>query len=237
MLAAMFSGRHHLDKDLDGNYFIDRDGTYFQYILSFLRDENDLPPVNVCEQVLKDAMFYGLQPLVDYLKSSPPLFAEFVVRENLRNKLDNYIGIKNTLIALARKQATEDSAVISVLRLVTSKNQPIPADLQFTKQVNKQYYRKFRIYDSFESCLGKYYIHVPAENVKCHPESTMDLVTGCLNHDLHQDGYKVVVKSEGILTEYNKLKTISPCPTQFHLLTSCHMFRFDWLDTDLCNLF
>lgn len=29
MLAAMFSGRHHIPRDADGRYFIDRDGTYF----------------------------------------------------------------------------------------------------------------------------------------------------------------------------------------------------------------
>jgi hypothetical protein len=27
MLAAMFSGRHHIDKDDKGRYFIDRDGS------------------------------------------------------------------------------------------------------------------------------------------------------------------------------------------------------------------
>ena len=33
MLAAMFSGKYTAIKDEGGNYFIDRDGLYFRYIL------------------------------------------------------------------------------------------------------------------------------------------------------------------------------------------------------------
>ena len=43
MLAAMFSGRHELDTDSEGRYFIDRDGTYFKEILNYLRDSTQLP--------------------------------------------------------------------------------------------------------------------------------------------------------------------------------------------------
>jgi BTB/POZ domain-containing protein KCTD7/14 len=44
MLAAMFSGRHNVNKDEDGRYFIDRDGTHFRYILNYLRDGNTYIP-------------------------------------------------------------------------------------------------------------------------------------------------------------------------------------------------
>ncbi|XP_052237969.1 BTB/POZ domain-containing protein KCTD7-like [Dreissena polymorpha] len=36
MLAAMFSGRHVINKDKDGRYVIDCDGTVFKHILEFL---------------------------------------------------------------------------------------------------------------------------------------------------------------------------------------------------------
>ena len=36
MLALMFSGRYNVEKDDEGWYFIDRDGTHFRYILNFL---------------------------------------------------------------------------------------------------------------------------------------------------------------------------------------------------------
>ena len=37
MLAAMFSGRHDPQTDSQGAHFIDRNGTYFRYVLEFLR--------------------------------------------------------------------------------------------------------------------------------------------------------------------------------------------------------
>jgi uracil-DNA glycosylase len=39
MLAAMFSGRHHIERDEKGRYFIDRDGKLFNYILNYLRNK------------------------------------------------------------------------------------------------------------------------------------------------------------------------------------------------------
>lgn len=51
MLAAMFSGRHELDTDSEGQYFIDRDGAYFKHILNFLRDGNQLPSPDVAVEV------------------------------------------------------------------------------------------------------------------------------------------------------------------------------------------
>ncbi|ESO98682.1 hypothetical protein LOTGIDRAFT_57200, partial [Lottia gigantea] len=104
MLAVMFSGRHDVDKDAEGNFFIDRDGQYFSHILSFLRHE-DLPPATVAENVMKEAMFYGIYALEDILKSSPALFAEYVVRDNIRQKLDSYEDIKRRITGLAKQQA------------------------------------------------------------------------------------------------------------------------------------
>ena len=46
MLAAMFSGRHNTQKNDDGRYFIDRDGTHFRYILNYLRDGSTYLPVD-----------------------------------------------------------------------------------------------------------------------------------------------------------------------------------------------
>ncbi|EDO30354.1 predicted protein, partial [Nematostella vectensis] len=43
MLASMFSGRFNLDVDSEGRFFIDRDGTYFVFLLNYLRDPSQLP--------------------------------------------------------------------------------------------------------------------------------------------------------------------------------------------------
>lgn len=67
MLAKMFSGKYKLNQDREGYYVIDRDGKSFQYILNYLRD-NDLSifngiPINVCEQLIKEADFYGFDKI------------------------------------------------------------------------------------------------------------------------------------------------------------------------------
>ena len=51
MLAAMFSGRHELDTDSEGRYFIDRDGEYFKEILNYLRDSKQLPSADIALEV------------------------------------------------------------------------------------------------------------------------------------------------------------------------------------------
>jgi len=37
ILAYMFSGRYNLVQDENGNYFLDRDGNLFRYILNYIR--------------------------------------------------------------------------------------------------------------------------------------------------------------------------------------------------------
>ena len=59
MLSTMFSGRHSLDTDDQGRYFIDRDGKHFNHILAYLRDPANLSiPVDVIPAVLEEARYY-----------------------------------------------------------------------------------------------------------------------------------------------------------------------------------
>ena len=67
MLAALFSGRHEVNKDENGRYFIDADGAMFAHILNFLRVEQ-LPPTEVSSQVCRYASYFGIQSLVDRLQ-------------------------------------------------------------------------------------------------------------------------------------------------------------------------
>lgn len=72
MLAAMFSGRHYVQKDEDGRYFIDRDGTHFRYILNYLRDGNTyLPTENqqLTDELYEEVCFYGIEDLMNKLET------------------------------------------------------------------------------------------------------------------------------------------------------------------------
>ena len=68
MLAAMFSGRHSIQRENDGSYFIDRDGTHFRYILNYLRDggfkDGALPSDRgILIELLTEAEYYQLSGL------------------------------------------------------------------------------------------------------------------------------------------------------------------------------
>ena len=73
MLEAMFGGRHTLTKEADGSYFIDRDGTYFRYILNYLRDgrfkQGTLPKdEGILNELLTEAEYYSLSGLEKLLQ-------------------------------------------------------------------------------------------------------------------------------------------------------------------------
>ena len=63
MLAAMFSGRHKVETTDDGSFFIDRDGTYFLFILNYLRDGELVLPESpkFLKELEAEARFYQLQ--------------------------------------------------------------------------------------------------------------------------------------------------------------------------------
>ena len=72
MIAVMFSGRHNLFKSDVGSYFIDRDGTYFQYILNYLRggiiSPGDLPEDPVLLHALRrETDFYQIRGFTELL--------------------------------------------------------------------------------------------------------------------------------------------------------------------------
>ncbi|KAG5282467.1 hypothetical protein AALO_G00056360 [Alosa alosa] len=77
MLGGMFRGDLPTTRDAQGNYFIDRDGTLFRYILNFLRTSELILPVNFREMDLlrKEADFYQIEPLIQALNDPRPLYS------------------------------------------------------------------------------------------------------------------------------------------------------------------
>ena len=74
MLAAMFSGRFDMKPSKDGSFFIDRDGTYFRFILNYLRDGRlSLPDgATFLEEIAAEAEFYQMQGILDELERPKP---------------------------------------------------------------------------------------------------------------------------------------------------------------------
>lgn len=99
MLAALFSGRHAVDKDQSGCFFLDSNGSMFGYILEFLRN-GSVPPNHVSVAVYKDANYYGLSHLLEKLQLKPEV-ARLHVREAHRQQFPNYYEVKNKVIHLA----------------------------------------------------------------------------------------------------------------------------------------
>ena len=69
VLASMFSEKFDLKKEDDGSFFIDRDGTFFQHILDYLRDGKISDGIleNYGSQIQKEAEFYGLSSLKEQI--------------------------------------------------------------------------------------------------------------------------------------------------------------------------
>lgn len=68
MLGSMFSGRHRLVTDVSDNFFIDRDGGHFLYVLNFLRNPSVFNPSELdapsMEKLKTETDFYGIADLM-----------------------------------------------------------------------------------------------------------------------------------------------------------------------------
>lgn len=76
MLRAMFSGRLDVSTDADGYILIDRSGRHFEFLLNYLRDDDPMYVAAALSdkselelfEMLKEAKFYCMQPLVAMLE-------------------------------------------------------------------------------------------------------------------------------------------------------------------------
>ncbi|KAK3519066.1 hypothetical protein QTP70_016352 [Hemibagrus guttatus] len=122
MLGAMFRGDLPTTRDAQGNYFIDRDGTLFRYILNFLRTSELTLPGDFTEMDLlrKEADFYQIEPLIQCLNDPKPLYPldtfEQVVELSSTRKLSKY----SNPVAVIITQLTITTKVHSLLEGISN---------------------------------------------------------------------------------------------------------------------
>ncbi|XP_048838453.1 BTB/POZ domain-containing protein KCTD7 [Brienomyrus brachyistius] len=121
MLAAMFSGRHHIPRDAEGRFFIDRDGAYFGDILNFLR-EGELPQRDRVRAVHKEAQYYAIGPLLDSLEDSQPLTGE-KVRQAFLDLLPYYKENLEQIVEIAKVRAMQKKARFAKLKICVYKEE------------------------------------------------------------------------------------------------------------------
>ncbi|XP_072332022.1 BTB/POZ domain-containing protein KCTD14-like [Scyliorhinus torazame] len=111
-LAEMCSAHAKVTTDSKGRLFIDREGTYFKYVLEFLRSEQ--PPTQFVPEVYREALFYNIEPLVELLKNSPEMYGELIARQQFLAQVPNYRENIEVVMHLARADsvAARQSRVI-----------------------------------------------------------------------------------------------------------------------------
>ncbi|XP_048838417.1 BTB/POZ domain-containing protein KCTD7-like [Brienomyrus brachyistius] len=121
VLAAMFSGQHHLLLDAEGRYFIDRDGTYFGDILNFLRS-GELPQRERVLAVYSEAQYYGIGPLLENLEATQPLTGE-KVRQAFLGLLPYYKENLKRIMEIAKLRAVHRKARFAKLKICVYKEE------------------------------------------------------------------------------------------------------------------
>ncbi|XP_045171893.2 BTB/POZ domain-containing protein KCTD7-like [Mercenaria mercenaria] len=169
MLSALFSGRYQVDKDADGNFFLDSNGILFGYLLEFLRN-GLLPPREQSIPLYREASYYGLHELVEKLTYMPPVVS-LCVKEAHKSQFPNYEEIKENVIKVAMENATFTKIGEVIIYAFKS---------EFVAKVNT--------FNPNHGCI------VESAHIKCGPwDAPVDeaVFIKCLENDLIDDGFNV----------------------------------------------
>eukprot|EP01118_Nematostelium_gracile_P015227 TRINITY_DN6055_c0_g1_i1.p1 TRINITY_DN6055_c0_g1~~TRINITY_DN6055_c0_g1_i1.p1 ORF type:complete len:229 (+),score=46.57 TRINITY_DN6055_c0_g1_i1:102-788(+) len=116
---CLLSGNLPTTRDPTGAYFIDRDGQYFAPILTWLRT-NELVynrKVMDAEDILREARFYAISPLVRLLEEKPITESKFWLDcpNNVEKVVNDYWKRhQNSIVAISERLNEEGYLTISI---------------------------------------------------------------------------------------------------------------------------
>lgn len=202
-LGAMFSGRHKLNLDQKGRYFIDRNGEHFEHILEFLRDDTYLPPKDVVVGVFNDADYFAITALRDKLLKLPPLYPFY---GNRPDPIDNYTEIKESILEAAydfKQASAHGQTVVYLIYLQESEG-----GIGFVYHNERHHMLDLVIpMDGFDN----------TEMIEAYNKDTEDFpmtiplkvgdkhqalsISNCIVHDLTKEGLDIKLEDENCTTE------------------------------------
>eukprot|EP01087_Luapelamoeba_hula_P016190 TRINITY_DN4968_c0_g1_i1.p1 TRINITY_DN4968_c0_g1~~TRINITY_DN4968_c0_g1_i1.p1 ORF type:complete len:375 (-),score=80.14 TRINITY_DN4968_c0_g1_i1:106-1230(-) len=179
MFAAMFSGRYNMEKNEEGCYFIDRDGTHFRHILNFLRNGTLLVPDDtfVQEELLIEAKYYQIPDLIVLLEQGH-------TGRNGEEKslIDRPLSVPQHLICFDENRKHQDIRLTSNNMTATSTRDGwarVYADLSSLLSSNGQHYFEFKINELDENNM-RIGITTAAQNkLSLSPGARPDIVLDC----------------------------------------------------------
>lgn len=216
MLAAMFSGRHHLLTDKSGRYFIDRNGSTFLHILNYLRDEQ-LPPLQDCLKVYREAQFFNIQPLIEELELLRPV-AGYKQKKNFLLHVPHYDDHMHVLLMQAQHMANVTPGRLAKLRVCVFKQEDIPSSLLGSSSNDGDGWQTTA--PQYQNCYGSHVcdVHVSFGPWTATPD-VYDLID-CIKDDLAEKGYQLEYECIGVCD-----KMITP---QYYCKRPIFEFKFQW---------
>ncbi|XP_046337859.2 BTB/POZ domain-containing protein KCTD7-like [Haliotis rufescens] len=169
MLAAMFSGRHKVDQDKDGHYFLDTNGAVFGHILEYLR-YGTVPPSDLSTAVYRDAEYYGLHSMVEKLQLRPEI-ASIIVKESHRSQFPGYQDAKHDVI----RAAVANASINRIGEVLVC-------------AFRTEFKAKVQNFNPLHGCI------VESAHVSIGPWETQadeEVFMKCLENDLMEDGFNV----------------------------------------------
>lgn len=183
--------------DEEGAYFIDRDGQYFSPILTWLRTNEVVIPKNMDkEDVVREANFYSLQPLIEILcaedipieEEKPETIA--CPAEIRRYVLDYWHRHEKTIMSIIKGLNKEGSVSMSA-QIIPGHRQDFERPPQLLENGKLGLYMNFTIlrisrYSHVQSLLAECFKKVGVSGY-FRPGENLELWWGCREHQREND--------------------------------------------------